>query len=78
VRELGTSDQERELPRDKVLTSENSVNAKFADFVELRKAEVRLRRNLLPGTWVDESRLQSTFRTMFVQPLQPYLEILFV
>jgi hypothetical protein len=29
VRELGTSDQERELPRDKVLTSENSVQAKF-------------------------------------------------
>jgi hypothetical protein len=33
VRELGTSDQERELPRDKVLTSENSVQAKFAEFL---------------------------------------------
>jgi len=100
-------------------TSQNSVNAKFADFVELRKAEVRLRRNLLPklsekgrrsrqcsltehqngtfplifasqhvhirgqsvtrtpfrtvspGTWVDESRLKSTFRTMLLQPVQP-------
>jgi hypothetical protein len=33
MRELGTSDQERELPRDKVLTSENSVQAKFAEFL---------------------------------------------
>src|SRR5688500_17222861 len=36
-----------------------------ANFLELRQAEVRRRRNLFPGTWVNESRLQSTFRTMF-------------
>jgi hypothetical protein len=38
-----------------------------ANFFELRKAEVRLRRNLFPDTWVNERRLQSTFRTMFLQ-----------
>jgi hypothetical protein len=49
-----------------------------ANFRERRKAEVRLRRNLFPGSWVNKSRLQSTFRTMLLQPVQPYLEILFV
>ena len=29
-------------------------------------------------TWVNKSRLKSTFRTMFLQPVQPYLAILFV
>ena len=41
------------------------------NFVDLRKGEVR--RKLLPGTWVNERRLQSTFRTMLRNRLSPTL-----